>query len=99
MNGETFCNLREAQILIEERRKHYNTKRPHGALHIVPEYDDARDRYAGIALHRPLRLAQGSPFFADGPHGIRRQRFQDHAVQRHPIPVNIARKRSVTQIV
>jgi transposase InsO family protein len=32
LNGEIFYSLREAQILIEEWRKHYNTKRPHSAL-------------------------------------------------------------------
>jgi len=32
LNGEIFYSLREAQITIEEWRKHYNTKRPHSAL-------------------------------------------------------------------
>lgn len=32
LNGEIFYSLREAQIIIEEWRKHYNTKRPHSAL-------------------------------------------------------------------
>ncbi|GLO73435.1 hypothetical protein MACH18_05150 [Phaeobacter italicus] len=32
LNGEIFYSLREAQILIEEWRKHYNTKPPHSAL-------------------------------------------------------------------
>ncbi len=32
LNGEIFYSLSETQILIEERRKHYNTKRPHSAL-------------------------------------------------------------------
>lgn len=32
LNGEIFYSLREAQILIEQWRKHYNTKRPHSAL-------------------------------------------------------------------
>ncbi|TRD13879.1 IS3 family transposase [Palleronia caenipelagi] len=36
LNGETFYSLREAQILIEEWRKHYNTKRPHSALGYRP---------------------------------------------------------------
>ena len=31
-NGEVFYSLREAQVLIEEWRNDYNTKRPHGAL-------------------------------------------------------------------
>jgi len=33
---EIFCSLREAQILIEQWRKHYNTKRPHSALGYRP---------------------------------------------------------------
>ncbi|WP_157374255.1 IS3 family transposase [Salipiger sp. CCB-MM3] len=32
LNGEVFYSLREAQILIEQWRKHYNTARPHSAL-------------------------------------------------------------------
>ena len=32
LNGEVFYTLKEAQIIIEEWRKHYNTKRPHSAL-------------------------------------------------------------------
>ena len=36
LNGEIFYSLREAQILIEQWRKHYNTKRPHSALGYRP---------------------------------------------------------------
>jgi transposase InsO family protein len=36
LNGEVFYSLREAQILIEQRRKHYNTKPPHSALGYRP---------------------------------------------------------------
>ena len=36
LNGEIFYSLREAQILIEEWRKHYNAKRPHSALGYRP---------------------------------------------------------------
>ena len=32
LNGEIFYSLKEAQVVIEEWRKHYNTKRPHSAL-------------------------------------------------------------------
>ena len=32
LNGEVFYTLKEAQIIIEQWRKHYNTKRPHSAL-------------------------------------------------------------------
>ncbi len=36
LNGEVFYTLKEAQINIEEWRKHYNTKRPHSALSYRP---------------------------------------------------------------
>jgi len=36
LNGEIFYSLREAQILIEQWRHHYNTKRPHSALGYRP---------------------------------------------------------------
>jgi putative transposase len=32
LNGEIFYSLREAQIIIERWRGHYNTERPHSAL-------------------------------------------------------------------
>ena len=36
LNGEIFYSLKEAQIIIEEWRRHYNTKRPHSALGYKP---------------------------------------------------------------
>ncbi len=36
LNGEIFYSLREAQIVIEQWRKHYNTKRPHSAIGYRP---------------------------------------------------------------
>jgi len=36
LNGEIFYSLKEAQILIEQWRVHYNTKRPHSALGYRP---------------------------------------------------------------
>jgi transposase InsO family protein len=36
LNGELFYTLKEAQVVIEEWRKHYNTKRPHSALGYRP---------------------------------------------------------------
>ena len=36
LNGEVFYTLKEAQIIIEEWRSHYNTKRPHSALGYRP---------------------------------------------------------------
>ncbi len=36
LNGELFYSLREAQIIIENWRRHYNTKRPHASLGYRP---------------------------------------------------------------
>jgi transposase InsO family protein len=36
LNGEIFCSLKEAQILIEQWRNHYNTVRPHSSLGYRP---------------------------------------------------------------
>ncbi len=36
LNGEVFYSLREAQILIERWRRHYNTVRPHSGLGYRP---------------------------------------------------------------
>jgi len=36
LNGKIFCSLREAQVVIEKWRRHYNTKRPHSALGYRP---------------------------------------------------------------
>src|SRR6187399_3322321 len=32
LDGEIFCSLREAQIVIESWRRHYNRVRPHASL-------------------------------------------------------------------
>ena len=50
LNGEIFYSLREAQIIIKEWRKHYNTKRPHSALGYRPPAPEAK-----IPMdHRPI---------------------------------------------
>src|SRR6202040_1204258 len=36
LNGEIFYPLREAQIVIESWRRHYNTVRPHASLGYRP---------------------------------------------------------------
>ena len=36
LNGEIFYSLKEAQIVIEQWRQHYNAKRPHSALGYKP---------------------------------------------------------------
>ena len=32
LNGELFYSLKEAQVVIEQWRQHYNTQRPHSSL-------------------------------------------------------------------
>jgi transposase InsO family protein len=46
LNGEIFYTLREAQVLIEQWRQHYNRVRPHSALGYRPPAPEAR----GLAL-------------------------------------------------
>jgi transposase InsO family protein len=41
LNGEIFYTLREAQVLIERWRVHYNTIRPHGSLGYRPPAPEA----------------------------------------------------------
>ena len=41
LNGEVFYTLKEAQIILEQWRKHYNTKRPHSALGYRPPAPEA----------------------------------------------------------
>ena len=36
LNGKIFYSLREAQIVIKQWRRHYNTKRPHSAIGYRP---------------------------------------------------------------
>ena len=36
LNGEIFYTLREAQIIVESWRRHYNTVRPHASLGYRP---------------------------------------------------------------
>jgi len=36
LNGEIFYSLKEAQVIIEQWRDHYNTRRPHSALGYRP---------------------------------------------------------------
>jgi len=42
LNGELFYTLKEAQVVIEQWRKHYNQVRPHSALGYRPPAPEAR---------------------------------------------------------
>jgi putative transposase len=52
-----FYSLREAQVLIEAWRRHYNTVRPHSALGYRPPAPEAVPRPWPAWI--PLRLADG----------------------------------------
>ena len=47
LNGEIFYSLKEAQVIIEQWRTHYNTKRPHSSLGYRPPAPQA------IEIHQP----------------------------------------------
>ncbi|MEM6332166.1 MAG: IS3 family transposase [Planctomycetota bacterium] len=53
LNGEIFYTLREAKIMIERWRQHYNTKRPHSALGYRPPAPETIDAEPGSATLRP----------------------------------------------
>ncbi len=53
LNGELFYTLREAKVLIERWRKHYNTIRPHSALGYRPPAPEAI--VVGEAASAPLQ--------------------------------------------
>ena len=58
LNGEIFYTLREAQIIIESWRRHYNTIRPHGALGYKPP---APEVFVPAMTAWPTALARPAP--------------------------------------
>lgn len=56
LNGDIFYSLKEAQILIEEWRRHYNTVRPHSALGYRPP---APERFVPMD-HKPIMHQQSN---------------------------------------
>jgi transposase InsO family protein len=42
LNGELFDTVREARVITERWRKHYNTRRPHNSLGYWPPAPEAR---------------------------------------------------------
>ncbi len=58
LNGEIFYTLKEAQIIIESWRRHYNTIRPHGALGYKPT---APEVFVPATTACPTALARPAP--------------------------------------
>jgi putative transposase len=59
LNGEIFYTLREAQIVTESWRRHYNTIRPHASLGYKPPAPQVFIPFAAwpAALRRPASPA------------------------------------------
>jgi transposase InsO family protein len=53
LNGEIFYTLKEAKIVIEGWRKHYNTIRPHSWLGYIPPAPDVALRPAAQSRPAP----------------------------------------------
>ena len=58
LNGEIFTTLREAQILIERWRNHYNAVRPHSSLGYRPPAPETILPPASVLAYAPLQPAQ-----------------------------------------
>lgn len=58
LNGEIFTTLREAQVLIERWRRHYNGVRPHSSLGYKPPAPEAILPPASVLPYAKLRSAQ-----------------------------------------
>ncbi len=83
LNGELFNTLREAQVLIERWRRHYNEERPHAAFgYRTPApgrrynwpgrksaHEQARLRWPTNNPIRTTRLGLASLFFRSFPAG------------------------------
>jgi putative transposase len=57
LNGEIFYSVREAKVLIESWRRHYNTKRPHSALGYRPPAPETITPHAASAAAGPTSAA------------------------------------------
>lgn len=55
LNGESFTTLKEAQIIIEQWRQHYNTIRPHSALGYKPPAPQILTQTTNLKLDQQMR--------------------------------------------
>ncbi len=56
VNGEIFYSLKEAQVVIEKWRVHYNTKRPHSALGYRPPAPAACSPWGANPSSQPMAV-------------------------------------------
>jgi transposase InsO family protein len=61
LDGEVFNTLREAQVLIEQWRRHYNTVRPHSALGYRPPAPEVAMPGTPMLLRRPNPTGSAPP--------------------------------------
>ena len=70
LNGEIFYSLREAQVVIESWRRHYNTVRPHASLRFRPPAPEVFVPALAawpVALRRPVPTAATTQTVAPRP--------------------------------
>ena len=61
LDGEVFNTLREAQVLIEQWRQHYNTVRPHSALGYRPPAPEVAMPGTPMLLRHPNPTGSAPP--------------------------------------
>ena len=61
LRAEVFNSLREAQVLIEQWRHHYNTARPHSALGYRPPAPEVVMPPLPVPLPRPGPAGAAQP--------------------------------------
>ena len=71
LNGEIFYSLKEATVVIEQWRKHYNTIRPHSSLNYRPPAPQTshRKRSIWIGAQRCSSLYPAGPKYPSGHSG------------------------------
>ena len=62
LNGEIFCNLKEAQILIEQWRQEYKTVRPYSSLDYRPPAPETIQALLPGRLNQVFSAPQIIPF-------------------------------------
>ena len=61
LDGEVFHTVREAQVLIERWRRHFNTVRPHSALGYRPPAPEVVMPGPPMPLRRPNPAGSAPP--------------------------------------